>query len=178
MTLLLAMLLSTNNTVCFAPIDISKSHISSRYGKRTFKKGKVINGHMIMLNHDHHSFHLGVDIVAKKGTHVKNQFRGRVIKTYKSDRNGSYVRIEHSDKEHDTIQVLYHHLDKIFVKEDSWIYPGELIGTVGDTGTDHYPHLHLSARYFSYSTRQKKDINIEEVFKFCNYEYRHHDYAR
>ena len=172
------LLFAIQGATCFAPIDITASHVSSRYGKRTFKKGKVINKHMLSLNHDYHGFHLGVDIAAKKGTQVRSQFRGRIVRVHRSKKNGSYVRIEHSDKEHDTIQILYHHLDKIFVREDTWILPGEVIGTVGDTGTDYRPHLHVSARYFSYATRQKKDIDIEKVLKFCNYEYRHHDYRR
>ena len=171
------LVLSAQSAVCLVPISTSESHISSRYGKRTWEKGKKINKDLT-LKHPYHSFHLGVDIVAKKGTRVTNQFTGRVIKIQHDQYRGSFVRIEYNHKKHDTVQVLYHHLDKIAVQEDSWIFPGEIIGTVGDTGTDFPPHLHISARYFSYTTRQTQDVDIEKVFKFCNYEYRHHDYRR
>lgn len=103
--------------------------------------------------------HTGMDFIAKKGTPVEAVRSGLVITAKELNKGyGNYVIIQHSD----STQALYAHLDKINVTLNDSISGGQLIGTVGNSGSSISPHLH-----FEIINKGKKvnPISMDSVFK-------------
>lgn len=90
-------------------------------------------------------FHSGLDIAGKKGDPITTFMPGKVI--YAGEifwGYGKHVIIDHGDN----ISSLYGHLDKINVKKDQEVKPGDVIGLEGSTGWSTGPHLHFEIRVF------------------------------
>ncbi len=86
-------------------------------------------------------FHNGVDLANASGTRINATMSGRIADI--GDRPsgyGKYVIIKHSNG----YQSLYGHLSRITVREGQYIYQGEKIGEMGNTGRSTGPHLHFS----------------------------------
>jgi len=86
--------------------------------------------------------HKGIDFVASLGTTVVATFSGKVLianNTTLHQNYGKVVLIEHGDK----VQSLYAHLNNFAVKSGQYVYAGQTIGTVGETGRVTGPHLHF-----------------------------------
>lgn len=45
-----------------------------------------------------------------------------------------------------TAWTKYSHLESVLVNENDWVYRGQLIGTIGDTGAENQYHLHFEVR--------------------------------
>lgn len=86
------------------------------------------------------SFHAAIDIAAPKGSPVLATTAGTVAATGRHPRLGRYVMIRYRDGSVGT----YGHLDSIRVRADKAVKPGQIIGTVGDTGRTTGPHLDYS----------------------------------
>ncbi len=99
------------------PIDRSHFWLSSFYGPRKFKNGKV-------------NFHGGIDMAAIKGTSVTAAASGIVVEARSAPGYGNTVLIAHNGK----YKTRYAHLKSMFVKVGQPIHRGGLIGTVGATG--------------------------------------------
>ena len=102
-------------------------HVSSKFGMRfhpVFKKDK---------------FHRGIDFKAPTGTSVLATSNGEVmqVKIHKKG-YGKHIVIKHDD--HYT--TMYAHLDEIKVSKGQRVNIGDVIGTVGSTGSSTVPHLH------------------------------------
>ncbi len=83
--------------------------------------------------------HFGIDFNAKRGTPIHSTGDGEVVKTRKSASGyGNHVVIDHGFG----YKTLYAHMQDIEVKKGQKITKGEIIGTVGNTGTSTAPHLH------------------------------------
>ncbi|AGB42327.1 metalloendopeptidase-like membrane protein [Halobacteroides halobius DSM 5150] len=74
----------------------------------------------------------GVDIAAKIGTKVKVVQDGKVEEIIKDDFKGITVIIKHQDE----FKTLYGNLRSCKVKEGSPVKKGQIIGEVGDSGSD------------------------------------------
>ena len=86
-------------------------------------------------------FHNGIDLANATGTRINATMAGRVADV--GDRPngyGKYVIIKHSNG----YQSLYGHMNKISVREGQYIYQGEKVGEMGNTGRSTGPHLHFS----------------------------------
>ena len=86
--------------------------------------------------------HCGVDIAADTGSEVDTAAPGIVVETYEDEMYGIVVKVEHEDG---TVTV-YKNLEKSVVKKDDILDEGQMIGTVGNTGTFEMaqkPHLHF-----------------------------------
>ncbi|MFW6243021.1 MAG: M23 family metallopeptidase [bacterium] len=83
-------------------------------------------------------FHNGVDIMATYGTNVYSTINGYVIKVKKSNIGYGNMIIIKNDK----YVILYGHLNDIYVNENDSIGQGNIIGTIGDTGSITGIHLH------------------------------------
>ena len=86
-------------------------------------------------------FHNGLDLANARGTRVSATMSGRVADI--GDRPsgyGKYVIIKHSNG----YQSLYAHLSKISVRKGQYVYQGNKIGEMGNTGRSTGPHLHFS----------------------------------
>ena len=98
------------------------------------------------------SGHCGVDLGEKRGDSVIAVHDGvveRVVTVVDEGTEGRYVRISHNRGQ---LVTSYMHLDQVRsdLKPGMQVKAGELVGSVGDTGTHHAgPHLH-----FAVSTRR------------------------
>ena len=85
--------------------------------------------------------HNGIDIICEQGTEVQATGKGTVVHAVTSDvpgGKGSYVVIEHTNG----YQSRYSHLLEITVRYGQKVKQGEIIGTVGSSGSAVAPHLH------------------------------------
>ncbi len=93
--------------------------------------------------------HPGIDIIAPRGTPVKNIANGVVVWVW-NQASGfwKYILVRHNNLtlengEKKDIYVLYAHLDSIWVSEWVKVAKWDVIGNVWDTGTATTPHLHF-----------------------------------
>lgn len=84
-------------------------------------------------------FHPGLDLAAKKGTHIYAAASGKIIASTYSKVYGNFVIIEHASR----YKTLYGHMMKRLVKKNQKVRQGEVIGLVGSTGRSTGPHLHF-----------------------------------
>lgn len=82
--------------------------------------------------------HRGTDYAAPTGTPVYAAGDGRVVEAGYTRPNGNYVFIQHGE----TYKTHYLHLHKRRVKQGERVKQGDVIGTVGSTGSATGPHLH------------------------------------
>jgi murein DD-endopeptidase MepM/ murein hydrolase activator NlpD len=127
------------------PIDISDSRVIIGYGEKM---------HPILKNM---RFHDGVDIPASKGEPVKSTTNGKV-EIIKNDFGGfgNHIVIKNSQG----IDLLYSHLDSIYVIEGQRIQLGEVIGTVGNSGSTTATGLHYEIRI--------KEETLNPLFTFSS----------
>ena len=84
----------------------------------------------------------GLTIGAPVGAAVRSAARGKVVYAGNALRGyGNLIIIKHTE----SLLTAYAHLQTINVKEQQWVQIGEVIGTVGSTGTDS-PKLHFEMR--------------------------------
>jgi murein DD-endopeptidase MepM/ murein hydrolase activator NlpD len=85
------------------------------------------------------SFHEGIDYIPTFDTNAYSTMNGRVMSvSHSKDGYGNMVMIEHPHG----VKTLYGHLNKIYVKENQTINPGQVIGKIGNTGFSTGRHLH------------------------------------
>ena len=100
-------------------------------------------------------FHAGIDIAAEKGTNIYSAFDGKVAEASFDQWNGNYLKIEHDSG----IMTVYCHCDKLNVKKGQKIRAGEIIATVGSTGSSTGPHLHFELRIDNVSYNPQKALS-------------------
>lgn len=87
--------------------------------------------------------HTGVDFGAAQGTQVKAAAAGTVVASDTSSAYGTNVQIKHADGRY----TMYAHLSLKAVTPGMKVNAGDLIGRVGNTGTNSSgPHLHFEVR--------------------------------
>lgn len=84
--------------------------------------------------------HKGVDIFADKGTYVVAPTRGIVTAVKNGGRGGKSVWLRDMHKGYN---LYFAHLDSQYVSFGNWLEPGDIIGTVGNTGNAKYTPSHL-----------------------------------
>ena len=97
--------------------------VHPRFGTRTFKRG--------------------VDIEAGDGAGIVAVYAGHVVYTGWFKGYGNLIILDHG---HD-YYTLYAHAAEIRVKEGDDVRQGQVIGTVGDTGSLAGPRLYFEVRY-------------------------------
>ena len=113
------------------PVDIADKRLIIGYGDKTHPILKSMR------------FHKGIDIPAPKGTQIKATSGGTVV-AVKSDFGGfgKHVIIKNLQD----IETLYAHLDSVYLKEGQKVKIGEVIGTVGSSGSTTATGLHYEIR--------------------------------
>lgn len=149
--LFLVMLLLSSTTIAYGnnkdtklmvPIIPHKGvYISSLYGYRI---------HPIT---NKWQFHSGVDIAAPKGTPVYAIANGKVIMAKPNGTAGNEIRIDHGNG----VISKYLHMHQRTVKVGDIIEVGQIIGTIGSTGSSTGPHLHFG---LSVNGKKVNPINI------------------
>ncbi|MBI2152111.1 MAG: peptidoglycan DD-metalloendopeptidase family protein [Candidatus Rokubacteria bacterium] len=97
--------------------------VHPRFGTRTFKRG--------------------IDIEADDGAQITAVYAGHVVYTGWFKGYGNLIILDHGND----FYTLYAHAAEIRVKEGDDVRPGQLIGTVGDTGSLAGPRLYFEVRY-------------------------------
>lgn len=89
-------------------------------------------------------FHSGIDLSAQPGTSVQAIGEGTVVFAQEQGSYGNLVIINHSSG----MQSRYAHLEDIKVSVGEEVNKGDLVGSVGTTGTPTLkkPHLHFEIR--------------------------------
>jgi murein DD-endopeptidase MepM/ murein hydrolase activator NlpD len=109
------------------PVPSSRK-ISSRFGKRWGKK------------------HEGIDIPARKGTHIVAVNFGVVVHSGKGlGGYGNTTVIAHENG----FFSIYAHAQKNYTKRGQKVHKGQVIATVGTSGRSTGPHLHFELRHDS-----------------------------
>lgn len=110
------------------------------------------------------TFHKGVDLAAPTGTPVRAT-KGGKVSISQHQRNGSgrstgygnWIEIKHDDG----TSSRYGHLNSRDVQVGQRIEAGQLIGTVGNTGTSTGAHLHFEVR-----NRDGKAVDPQKIMRF------------
>jgi len=105
-------------------------------------------------------FHSGIDIAAEEGTNIYAAFDGIVIVAAYDKWNGNYLKIKHDND----IMTVYCHCKDLNVKKGDKIRAGEVIATVGSTGSSTGPHLHFELRVddISYNPQNALEEAVNE----------------
>jgi murein DD-endopeptidase MepM/ murein hydrolase activator NlpD len=86
--------------------------------------------------------HQGFDLLGTRGTPIYAVDAGKVTRSGFQG-NGSLI-LDITDKKGS--MWFYGHFDKIFVGQGDTVKAGQLIGTMGDTGSPGAVHLHIELR--------------------------------
>jgi murein DD-endopeptidase MepM/ murein hydrolase activator NlpD len=86
--------------------------------------------------------HLGIDIVAPRGTPIKATADGIVHFARRQAEYGNLIVLDHPNG----FSTRYGHLSGFRVTEDQTVRKGDIIGYVGMTGRATAPHLHYEVR--------------------------------
>ena len=109
------------------PID---SKITSDFGKK-----RVYNGSL-------KSYHSGTDFRARTPTPIKAVNDGKIVMSENRFYAGNSIVIDHGHG----IYSGYYHLSKMYLKNNTIVKKGDIIGLSGSTGRVTGPHLHFSFR--------------------------------
>jgi murein DD-endopeptidase MepM/ murein hydrolase activator NlpD len=93
--------------------------------------------------------HHGVDIFAPRHTPVVAASRAYVVYVGDDPTGGRVIWLKDSKR---SLHIYYAHLQKQDVKRYTWVEPGQVIGTVGNTGNARTtpPHLHFGTYEMGY----------------------------
>jgi|GEM_PF-1793820 len=100
----------------------------------------------VNANSDHHN---GIDTFAFHGAELAAVADGQIVAVgWASERSGLRVRLRDSCG----WEYYYGHLEDSFVKKGDWVKAGEIIATLGNSGTrsdgsPYSPHLHFNMSY-------------------------------
>ncbi len=96
-------------------------------------------GYRIHPIYKRRKFHAGLDFSAPKGTKIYATGDGKISRVeYKRTGYGLNIVIDHGFG----YSTLYAHMGSVNVKKGQKVKRGQVIGTVGNTGTSTAPHLH------------------------------------
>mgnify|MGYP002513907152 CR=1 FL=1 len=106
-------------------------------------------------------FHAGIDIAAPTGTPIYAAYEGEVIKAEYDEWNGYHIKLQHEND----IMTVYCHCDELKVKKGDKVNAGDVIATVGSTGSSTGPHLHFEFRInnISYNPQTSLDEAVSVV---------------
>jgi septal ring factor EnvC (AmiA/AmiB activator) len=107
--------------------------------------GKIISRFGIRQTGDYKSFTFqsGIDIRGEQGEPVRSVFKGNVVYAQWLKGYGNMVIIDHGENYY----TLYAHLHEMFRKTGDAVDTGEVIATVGDTGSLKGVRLHFELRH-------------------------------
>ena len=123
---------------------------SSRFLKPV--QGDVVSGYGPKKDSSHND---GINIRAPKGTSVRVAENGIVV--YSDDKlegYGNLVLVKHADR----YVTAYAHMDRAIATKGQQVKRGEVIGTVGSTGSVDTPQLHFEVRRGSKALDPQKYI--------------------
>jgi septal ring factor EnvC (AmiA/AmiB activator) len=108
-------------------------------------KGKIINffGPFKNTRYKVMNFRSGIDIKSERGEPVQSVFAGKVLYADWFKGYGNMLIIDHGHN----YCTLYAHVEEIFKQKGDTVESGEVIATVGDSGTMSVPGLYFEVRH-------------------------------
>lgn len=89
------------------------------------------------------NFRSGINIRAERGEPIRAVYKGKTLYASWFKGYGNMIIIDHGDHYY----TLYAHAEELFKKKGDPVEAGEVIATVGDTGSMAKPGLHFEVRY-------------------------------
>jgi murein hydrolase activator len=108
-----------------------KGKIISLFGPHRNKKFNVIN------------FQSGIEIKADRGEPIRAVYKGRILYARWFKGYGNMIIIDHGNNYY----TIYAHAQEIFASKGDTVEMGEVVATVGDSGSMIGPSLHFEVRY-------------------------------
>lgn len=108
-----------------------KGKIVSFYGPQRNKKFNVIN------------FQSGIEIKADRGEPIRAVYNGRILYARWFKGYGNMIIIDHGNNYY----TIYAHAQEIFASQGDTVEMGEVVATVGDSGSMIGPSLHFEVRH-------------------------------
>jgi len=107
--------------------------------------GRVVSGfgEQVHPRFGTRTFRNGIDIEAREGTEILAVYAGQVVYTGWFKGYGNMIILDHGNDYY----TLYAHAAEIHVKEGDDVRQGQVIGTVGDTGSLAGSRLYFEVRY-------------------------------
>lgn len=109
------------------------------------RKIKYLSGYGIRIHpvHKIRKMHTGLDFTAPRGTPIIASGNGKVLRIEnKRTGYGRNIMIDHGYG----YTTLYAHMQDVLVKKGEEVKRGQVIGSVGSSGTSTAPHLHYEVR--------------------------------
>ncbi len=89
------------------------------------------------------NFHSGIEIQADKGEPVRSVFSGRVLYAAWFKGYGNMIIIDHGGN----FYTVYAHLEELFASKGNTVNTGDVVATVGDTGSMTGTRLYFEVRH-------------------------------
>jgi septal ring factor EnvC (AmiA/AmiB activator) len=108
-------------------------------------EGKIVSFFGPYMNDDYGvmNFQSGINIQAERGTPVRAVFEGKIIFADWFKGYGNMIIIDHGEHYY----TLYAHAEELLKNRDDRVSAGEIVGTVGDSGSMTGPGLHFEVRH-------------------------------
>jgi septal ring factor EnvC (AmiA/AmiB activator) len=108
-------------------------------------KGRIISlfGPYKNRKYNTTNFRSGIDIKAEKGEPIRSVFKGRVLFADWFKGYGNMIIVDHSNNYY----TIYAHLEETFKSKGDAVQTGEVIATVGDTGSLEGAKLYFEVRH-------------------------------
>lgn len=119
-------------------------------GKIHFCYGKYVEPQSGVTN-----FHNGIEIQAKRGAPIRAVYSGQLVYSSWLKGYGNVIIIAHGDNYY----TVYAHADELFRKKGDHVEAGEVIATVGDTGSLDGACLYFEIRHYGNPVNPLKWIN-------------------
>jgi len=108
-----------------------KGKIVAFFGPYTNARFQIVN------------FRSGINIRAERGEPIQAVYKGKTLYADWFKGYGNMIIIDHGDHYY----TLYAHAEELFKKKGDFVEAGEVIATVGDTGSMDDPGLHFEVRH-------------------------------
>jgi septal ring factor EnvC (AmiA/AmiB activator) len=108
-------------------------------------KGKIVYFFGPYKNNEFNAvnFRSGIVIQAERGEPIRAVFNGKVLYASWFKGYGNMIIIDHGDNYY----TVYAHAEELFVSKGDMVENGEVVATVGDTGSLTGPNLHFEVRH-------------------------------
>jgi septal ring factor EnvC (AmiA/AmiB activator) len=139
-------LLNTKKSEAVPDKNISQLSFSAHKGLLIMPvNGKIINlfGPYKNPKYDITNFRSGIDIKADQGEPIRSVFKGKVIYSNWFKGYGNMIIIDHGN----SYYTVYAHMEETFKSKGDEVIAGEVIATVGDTGSMMGAKLYFEVRH-------------------------------
>jgi septal ring factor EnvC (AmiA/AmiB activator) len=108
-------------------------------------KGKIVSlfGKFKNTRYDVLNFRSGIEIQTERGEPIQAVYRGKILYADWFKGYGNMIIIDHGD----SYYTVYAHIEEVFKRAGDVVEAGEVVATVGDTGSMTGPKLYFEVRH-------------------------------